>query len=129
MPVTDTARQGLVLIVEDEPLMRMMAIDVVEEAGLRALQAADADQAMAILESRPDIGIVFTDIDMPGSMDGMELAVRVRDRWPPIELLITSGHRKVAADQLPARGIFMSRPYRRADVVSTLRRMSGRPLP
>ncbi len=79
--------KGLVLVVEDEALVRMFAVDFVEDAGFDVVEAADANQAVAILEARTDIGIVFTDIDVPGSMDGMKLARAVRDRWPPIESL------------------------------------------
>jgi CheY-like chemotaxis protein len=79
--------QSVVLIVEDEPLLRMLAVEVVEEAGFVALEAGDAYEAVALLESRPDISVLFTDINMPGSMDGLKLAHAVRDRWPPIKSL------------------------------------------
>jgi CheY-like chemotaxis protein len=73
----------VVLVVEDEPFVRMDAVDIVEEAGFIAAEATNADEAMRILETNPDIRIVFTDIDMPGSMDGIKLAFAVCDRWPP----------------------------------------------
>jgi len=105
----DRARsKGIVLVVEDEPLLRLLAVDLVEEAGFEAVEAVDADQAVAILEPRNDIRIVFTDIDMPGSMDGMKLAAAVRDRWPPIEIIIVSGHRRPMDRDLPA-GRYFSR--------------------
>jgi CheY-like chemotaxis protein len=84
--------QTVVLVVEDEPLLRLMAVTMVENAGFAPIEAANADQAVRILESRTDIRIVFTDIDMPGSMDGMKLAACIRDRWPPVEIILTSGH-------------------------------------
>ncbi|MFP3545646.1 response regulator [Rhizobium sp. SIMBA_035] len=100
-----------VLVVEDEPLQRMMAIDLVEDAGFEAIGAADAEEAVRILEARSDIRIVFTDIDMPGSIDGMMLAAAIRDRWPPIEIIITSGHIREEEVVLPVRGVFFPKPY------------------
>jgi CheY-like chemotaxis protein len=76
------------------------------------LRAANADEAIAILVSREDIRIVFTDIDMPGSMDGLKLARAVRERWPPIELILISGHFDIRQDEIPERGRFFSKPYR-----------------
>ena len=105
------ARRPAVLVVEDEPLQRMMAVDLVEEAGFEAIEAADADEAVRILEARADIRIVFTDIDMPGSMDGMMLAAAIRDRWPPIEIIITSGHIREQEVEMPVRGVFFPKPY------------------
>lgn len=77
----------IVLVVEDEPLLRMAAIDMVESAGFEAVEAADATQAVEILQSRMDICIVFTDIDMPRGIDGLRLAALIRDRWPPIHVI------------------------------------------
>jgi two-component system, response regulator PdtaR len=71
------------LIVEDDPLLRMLAVELVEEAGFVALEAGNGDEAVSLLESRPDISLLFTDIDMPGGMVGLKLANTVRDRWPP----------------------------------------------
>lgn len=106
----------VVLIVEDEPMLLIAASDVVEEAGFDVEVAIDADEAVRILESRTDIRIVFTDIDMPGSLDGMKLAACIRDRWPPIDILITSGQKTPALADLPARAVFLPKPYRSADV-------------
>ncbi len=111
-------------MVEDEPLLRMMAMDLVEDAGFRAIEAADADEAVTILETRTDIRIVFTDIDMPGSMNGMKLAAAVRDRWPPIEIIIVSGQVRLSEADLPERSVFFSKPYDWQKVTATLRRMA-----
>lgn len=89
----------------------MLAVDLVEEEGFVAIEAANADEAVRILESRSDIAIVFTDIDMPGSMDGMRLAVAIRDRWPPIQLIVTSGHFRGDNLRLPDGAVFFSKPY------------------
>lgn len=114
-----------VLVVEDEPLLRMMAFDLVEDAGFEALEAANADEAMKILECRSDIKVIFTDIDMPGSMDGLLLAAAVRDRWPPIEIILTSGHVHISEVELPLGGKFFSKPYDHEQVTRTLMVMTG----
>ena len=95
-----------VLVVEDEFFSRLHAVNLVEAAGYKAIEASNADEAIAILETRKDIRIVFTDIDMPGSMDGLKLAGAIRDRWPPIELILTSGHFDVPESKIPERGYF-----------------------
>jgi len=115
----------IVLVVEDEPLQRMMAVDLVEGAGFEAVEATDAAQAVAILERRADIRVVFTDIDMPHGMDGMKLAATIRDRWPPIELILISSRRRPRLEELPARGVFFSKPYAERDVVEAMRRMTA----
>ena len=109
------------LVVEDEPISRFHAVNLVEDAGYIAIEAANADEAIAILESRKDIRIVFTDIDMPGSMDGLKLAQAVRDRWPPIELILTSGHFDLGQDEIPERGRFFPKPYRDEEIIASLR--------
>lgn len=87
----------IVLIVEDEMLLRMRAVDMVEDAGFTSIEAVDADQAVAILESRSDIALLFTDIQMPGSMDGLRLAHAVHERWPPIKIILVSGQLKLVS--------------------------------
>ena len=103
--------RGVVLIVEDEPLVRMVAVATAQDAGFDAIEATDADSAIAILETRNDIRIIFADIHLPGSMDGLKLARAVRDRWPPIELILTSGLMKVGPRDLPERSVFLAKPY------------------
>jgi CheY-like chemotaxis protein len=110
--------------VEDEFLLRMDSAETIEHAGFEVVQAANADEAIAILTARSDIHVVFTDIQMPGSMDGLKLARFVRDRWPPIKIIATSGHVIVGVDDLPAGSVFLPKPYRGAQVVSTLREMT-----
>jgi CheY-like chemotaxis protein len=111
----------VVLIVEDEPLLRLLAVEVVEEAGFVALEAGDADEAVALLESRPDICLLFTDIDMPGSMDGLKLAHAVRNRWPPIKILVVSGAVRPKQSELPANCCFVGKPYAVEAMVAELR--------
>lgn len=99
------------LIVEDEPLLMMHAIDVVEDAGFEVIEARNADEAVAILESRGDIRVVLTDVNMPGSMDGVKLAWAVRDRWPPVVIIVMSGHVKPVTGDLPENVTFIAKPY------------------
>jgi CheY-like chemotaxis protein len=110
-----------VLIVEDESLIRMNAIAMVEEAGFDAVAASDADEAIRILESRNDIRAVFTDVHMPGSMDGVRLASVVRNRWPPVALIVTSRHTKVPEGDLPSGSKFLAKPYDGDEITSVLR--------
>src|SRR6478736_5887017 len=108
----------VVLLVEDEPLVRMTAADELEEAGFHVLEAANADVAMAVLEARSDeIQVLFTDVHMPGSMDGMELAEQVHARWPHVRLLISSGYARPGPDEIPDAGRFVPKPYHAATVV------------
>ena len=120
-----TTARKTVLVVEDEPLLLMLASDIVEDAGFDVLTAANADEAIAILHTRSDIHIVFTDIDMPGSMDGLKLAAAIRDRWPPIEIIITSGKNVPAKAEMPARGHFFAKPYNADRVTEMLLRMAA----
>jgi CheY-like chemotaxis protein len=117
--------QPYVLVVEDEFFSRMHAADLVDAAGYRAIEASNADEALAILDARRDIRIVFTDIDMPGSMDGLKLARAIRRRWPPIELILTSGHIAVPVSEMPERGLFFSKPYRDNEIVSALQKFAA----
>lgn len=110
-----------ILIVEDEPLVRLCAVEVLEDAGYQVIEAASADEAIAILESRRDIRVIFTDIHMPGSMDGLKLAHAVRHRWPPIKIIVTSGREKIASEDLPEGGRFFAKPYDPAKLKDTLR--------
>jgi CheY-like chemotaxis protein len=111
----------VVLVVEDEPLLRMLAVESVEEAGFVAIEARDADEAVAVLESRSDISVLFTDIDMPGSMDGLKLAHAVRGRWPPIKILVVSGKVRLQPFELPSSSRFVGKPYQAAAMVEELR--------
>ena len=104
------AAAAVVLIVEDDALLRMHTVDFIEAAGYRVLEAADTDQAIALIEAHPEVRVVLTDIDLPGSMDGLRMAAAIRDRWPPIELIVTSGAAEPRPEQIPARGIFIPKP-------------------
>jgi CheY-like chemotaxis protein len=119
MPGLVTQRP-VVLVVEDESFLRENAVEIIEAAGFVALQASNADEAIQILESRDDIRVMFTDIQMPGSMDGLKLAQAVRGRWPPIEIVATSGRVMLGEHDLPARGRFVAKPYSAAEITRAL---------
>jgi two-component system, response regulator PdtaR len=116
----------LVLVVEDEALIRMNSADMIRDLGFEVIEAVDAEHAVSLLESIPGIGVVFTDIQMPGSMDGLMLAAVVRDRWPPIAVLITSGKLHPLAADMPAGARFMTKPYSPVDLQEQLRVLTGR---
>src|SRR3954449_10712490 len=109
----------VILLVEDEFLIRTHAAEVIRDAGFEVAEAANADEAIVILESRRDIRVVFTDIQMPGSMDGLKLARAVRHRWPPVALVVTSGHTDVSDADLPSGGKFLSKPYKPTQITAT----------
>lgn len=115
----------VVLVVEDEMLLRMRAVDMVEDAGFTPVEAVDADEAVAILESRSDIALLFTDIQMPGSMDGLKLAHAVRKRWPPIKIILVSGQLKVANIDIPADSRFFGKPLEAKEMIAEMQDMIG----
>jgi len=116
---------AVVLVVEDEMLLRMRAVDMVEDAGFTSVEAVDADEAVAILESRSDIALLFTDIQMPGTMDGLGLAHSVRERWPPIKIILVSGQLKLANIDIPADSRFFGKPLDAKDLIAEMRSMIG----
>ena len=102
---------GTVLVVEDNPMARVCAVFVVEDAGYTALIASDATEALTLLAERPEIDALFTDVDMPGPMDGFELVAEAHRLHPDLGILIASGMREPRQEDLPARSIFFSKPY------------------
>ena len=117
--------KALVLIVEDEVLIRMNSVDMIREFGFEVIEAGDADEAVSTLEAFPDVGLVFTDIQMAGSMDGLRLAAVIRDRWPPIALLITSGRVRPPLGDMPAEARFIAKPYSPSQLQEELRSLTG----
>jgi CheY-like chemotaxis protein len=116
---------AVVLVVEDEMLLRMVAIEMVEEAGYIPVEAANADEAVKILESRSDIALMVTDIQMPGRMDGLGLAHAVHDRWPPIKIIIVSGALNLPDIALPADSRFFGKPLEPREVIAEMQHMIG----
>jgi two-component sensor histidine kinase/CheY-like chemotaxis protein len=114
-----------VLVVEDEMVLRMRAVDIVEDAGFTAVEAVNADEAMSILEARSDISLLFTDIQMPGSMDGLKLAHAVHDRWPEIKIILVSGQVKPSETDKPVDSRFFGKPIEVKQMIAELREMVG----
>jgi CheY-like chemotaxis protein len=115
-----------VLVVEDEILLRWTVAEALQEAGFDVVEAGSAIEAISILEKRVDIHAVFTDIQMPGSIDGLKLAHLISFRWPPIRIIATSGQLKLRDDDLPEGGRYLQKPYPMADLTDLLGEMMGR---
>jgi CheY-like chemotaxis protein len=114
-----------ILVVEDEPLIRLGVISMLEDAGHDAAEAANADEAVRVLEKHPEIELVMTDIDMPGSMDGIKLSHYIRKRWPPVQLIIISGKVTPKPDELPPDAKFISKPYQEPHLLRVIGQMIG----
>ena len=125
MVMDHTVAPAVVLVVEDEMLLRMRAVDMVEDAGFTSVEAVDADEAVAILESRSDIALLLTDIQMPGTMDGLGLAHSVRERWPPIKIILVSGQLNLANIDIPADSRFFGKPLEAKDLIAEMQSMIG----
>lgn len=117
----EVAERETVLVVEDEALILFTIADELRAAGYRVLEAQDADSAIAMLEADDRIRVVFTDVDMPGSMDGLRLVAMVRNRWPPVQIIVTSGKRAMELGSLPTGSRFLAKPYTPASVVDAVR--------
>jgi CheY-like chemotaxis protein len=114
----------VVLVIDDEPLVRMTAADKLEEAGFQVLETANADVALAVLEAQSDkVQVLFTAVDMPGSMDGVALAEQVHQRWPHIWLVISGRYAHLHSDEIPDNGNFVPEPYRGATLVRHIAEM------
>jgi CheY-like chemotaxis protein len=112
-----------VLVVEDEPMIRLSVVMDLEDAGFNVLEAGDTDEAIALLDEHPDVQALFTDIELPGSMNGLSLAATVRDRWPQIKIIVTSGRVCRPDADIPDDALFMPKPYLPQRVASTIREM------
>lgn len=116
----------IVLLVEDEPLVRMFGTDVLEDAGFEVVEAASGDEALRVLESRSDIRVLFTDVDMPGSINGFQLARVASARWPHVGVLIVSGQMRPGPSDMPEGGHFVGKPYQPAAIVRLIEGMARR---
>jgi DNA-binding NtrC family response regulator len=114
---------SVVLVVEDDEMLRMCAADVVADAGFTPVEAANADEAISILESRSDIALLFTDIQMPGSVDGLGLAQAVHDRWPAIKIILVSGRVELSERERPANSRFFQKPFAMKQMIEGLQEM------
>jgi CheY-like chemotaxis protein len=120
---------NVILVVEDDALIRMGAVAIVETAGYEAIEASNADEAIKVLELRGDIRVVFTDVDMPGSMDGLRLAKYIRERWPPVLLIVASGKAIIHEGELPPGALYFSKPYEEHTIAESIRNLLGSPDP
>lgn len=108
------------LVVEDDDFVRMLAIDILEDGGFSVLAVASADEAWPILEDHGDIGVLFTDINMPGSMDGRTLAACVAEKWPRVRLILTPGRCGLNNHEVPDHGQFIQKPYHQSQLLSAI---------
>ena len=111
----------VILVVEDEPLVRLFLTDFLDEAGFKVFEAVSADEAMTILQARPDVQLIISDIEMPGSMSGLELARAVTTRWPGIRIVVTSGRERPGPDDLSEKVAFLAKPYLPDTVIALIR--------
>jgi CheY-like chemotaxis protein len=125
MVLDHSSAPAVILVVEDEMLLRMRAVDMVEDAGFTSVEAVNADEAVAILESRSDIALLLTDIQMPGSMDGLKLAHAVHERWPPIRIILVSGQLRLASIDIPADSRFFGKPLEAKEMIAEMQDMIG----
>ena len=115
----------VILIVEDEALVRLSAVDMFEDAGFRMIEAVNSEQALELLAADSDVQLLFTDVNMPGTIDGLALARQVRDRWPHIGIMIASGRQSPQPEELPAGSRFEQKPYNADTVVRHARELSS----
>lgn len=120
----DATPRPVVLVLQDQPLLTMVMSDLVEEAGCEAVVVTSTATAIQVLEARTDIRVVFADLDVRGSVMGLKFIAMIRDRWPPIELVMTGALRPEAA-RIPARGIFCDKPFRGDKVVEAVRKLAA----
>ena len=111
----------MLLVVEDELLLSLDISDALKDEGYDVIAVSNADEAIKVLETRNDIRTIFTDIDLPGSMDGLKLAAAVRDGWPPVNIIVTTGMRAPRHEEMPTRSLFIAKPYRSAAVLEAVR--------
>lgn len=114
-----------VLVVEDEGLIRLNLVEELGDAGLKVLEARTADEALTVLDANPEIGTIFTDIDMPGSMNGLDLAKQVRQSHPNMSIIVTSGFLKMPKDELPPEVQYIGKLYDIADVIRQIRELAS----
>jgi CheY-like chemotaxis protein len=115
----------LILVVEDEALVRFAAVGMLEDAGFRMIEAVNGDQALELLAADSDVQLLFTDVTMPGAIDGLALARQVRARWPHIAIMIVSAKQVTRADELPPGSRFEQKPYSPDTVVRHARELTS----
>ena len=119
-PHRRVVKHPVVLLVEDEPLVRLTQVDILKESEFWVVEAQDADEAFELLKSRPEIDAILTDVDMPGSMDGFEFARLVRQGWPEVAVLVISGKTAPGPGDLPPNATFLHKPIMPDDLIAAL---------
>lgn len=126
MGQSEPLKRWPVLVVEDEPILRLDAISMVERAGFEAVEALSSADAIRLLEERLDIRLVYMDLDMPRSRKGIEIAAAIRKRWPPIEIILTAAYFTRESIDLPERAEFYPKPIDYEKVTEAMRRLAER---
>ena len=121
----NSIQKAAVLVVDDEALVRMYAVDVLRDAGHVVFEAGGADEALEVLDEHPEIGVLFTDINMPGQLDGLDLARMVHARRPGVHIILTSGRLRPPAEAIPDDGRFLAKPYAGEAVTSLISQLVG----
>jgi CheY-like chemotaxis protein len=117
-PVSHQQPLGVVLLVEDEPLVRLVTADILLEANFRVIEAGDAEEALRVLKAEVAIDVLLSDVEMPPGMNGYELVGHVRQDWPEVEIIVSSGREWPGEDDLPPGAVFIAKPYMNATLVS-----------
>jgi len=123
--MTSAAPNQAILVVEDEGLVRDVSVQQLTEAGYRVLEAESAIEALAILESGAAVAVLFTDVNMPGRLNGLDLARVVHERWPAVRLIVTSGGGQVAPEDVPEHGRFLPKPYRLSHLTTLVEELAA----
>jgi DNA-binding NtrC family response regulator len=127
MHSTLSAEEPVLVVAEDEPLVRLFAADFLEEAGFKVFEACYADEALTLLQSRPDVKVLMTDVEMGRGKNGFELAWEVRKRWPGVIVLIVSGRAYPSPDDLPEGAVFIRKPYTPTNILRVIHDRIQRP--
>jgi CheY-like chemotaxis protein len=117
-------RKPVVLVVEDEPILRELSVIELEEAGYTVLEAGNAHAALWIMRSKRGVGLIFTDINMPGKMDGLDLARVVHEQWPNVKVIVTTGA-GLQPGETPEGGLFLAKPYSLSELSETVDGLTG----
>jgi CheY-like chemotaxis protein len=125
LPTMTSERIPVILVVEDEALIRLSAVGMLEDAGFRMIEAVNSDQALELLSADSDVQLLFTDVNMPGAIDGLALARQVRDRWPHIGIMVASAIQMPQPEELPAGSRFEQKPYNPDTVVRHARELTS----
>jgi CheY-like chemotaxis protein len=124
--VSDQQFSGVVLLVEDEPLVRLVTADILLEANFRVIEAGDAEEALRVLRAEVAVDVLLSDVEMPPGMNGYELVAHVHRAWPRVEIIVSSGRAWPSEDDLPPGAVFLAKPYLNATLVSQVQAAAKR---